>query len=237
MVHRESVSARGNNTMKLLSVNVSLPKKGRHARREVTKGILKKPVRGSVMLRTSNLDRDAQADLVNRGGIHRSASAYSVEHYDYWRRELGRDDFTFGQFGENFTVERMLEDDIYIGDVFRVGHALVEVSHPRPPWFELGIKMGMAQFTKLFLRSGRVGFYLRILAEGEVRAGDTFELVKADPERITVGEMSHLLFFDPENVEGAKRALRIKVLSPAWRSTFEERLIRAGVIGKHDSTP
>jgi MOSC domain-containing protein YiiM len=223
--------------MKLLSVNVSQPKKGRHAHREITTGISKEPVRGSVMLRTSNPDRDAQADLVNRGGIHRSASAYPLEHYDYWQRELGRDDFTFGQFGEDFTVEGMLEDNIYIGDVFRVGHALVEVSHPRPPFFKLGIKMSMAQFPKLFLRSGRIGFYLRVLAEGEVRAGDTFELVKADPVRITVAEMSHLLFFDPENLEGAKRALRITALSPAWRSTFEERLIRAGVIGRHNSTP
>jgi MOSC domain-containing protein YiiM len=223
--------------MKLLSVNVSPTKKGRHARRDVTTGSSKKPVRGSVMLRTSNLERGGQADLVNRGGIYRSASAYPVEHYDYWRRELGRDDLTFGQFGEDFTVEGLLEDDIYIGDVFRVGHALVEVSHPRPPSSKLDIKMGMAQFPKLFLRSGRVGFYLRVLAEGEVRAGNTFELVKADPVRITVGEMSHLLFFDPENLEGAKRALRITALSPAWRSTFEERLIRAGVIDRHDSTP
>ena len=237
MVHRESMSARGSNTMKLLSVNVSLPKKVRHARREVTTGIFKKPVKGSIMLRTSNLDGDGQADLVNHGGIHRAASVYPVEHYDYWQRELARDDFTFGQFGENFTVEGMLEGDIYIGDVFRVGHALVEVSHPRPPCFKLGIKMGMAQFPKLFLRSGRIGFYLRVLAEGEVRAGDTFEFIKADPERITVAEMSHLLFFDSENLEGAKRALLIKALSPAWRSTFEERLIRAGVIGRHDSTP
>ncbi|MDQ3910821.1 MAG: MOSC domain-containing protein [Actinomycetota bacterium] len=222
--------------MKLVSVNVSLPKRGRHARREVATGIFKKPVRGSVMLRTPKPGREGQADLVNRGAIYRSASVYPMEHYDYWRRELGREDLTFGQFGEDFTVEGMLEDDIYIGDVFRAGHALVEVSHPRPPFFKLGIKMGMAQFPKLFLRSGRVGFYLRVLEEGEVRAGDTFELVKADPVRITVAEMSHLLFFDPENLEGAKRALRIKGLSPAWRSTFEERLIRAGIIGKHDST-
>ena len=222
--------------MKLLSVNVWPPKKGRHARRDVTIGRSKKPIRGSVMLRTSNLDRGGQADLVSRGGIYRSASAYPVEHYDYWRRELGRDDFNFGQFGEDFTVEGMLEDDIYIGDVFRVGHALVEVSHPRPPFFKLGIKMGMAQFPKLFLESGRIGFYLRVLAEGEVRAGDTFELVKADPVRITVGEMSHLLFFDPEKLEGAKRALRVTALSPAWRSTFEELLIRAGVVDRHDST-
>jgi MOSC domain-containing protein YiiM len=135
--------------MKLLSVNVSQPKKDRHAHREIKTRILKEPVSGSVMLRASNLDREGPADVVNHGGIYRSASAYSVEHYDYWQRELSRDDFTFGQFGEDFTVEGMLEDDIYIGDVFRVGHALVEVSHPRPPWFELGIKMG----TDLLIKS------------------------------------------------------------------------------------
>ena len=236
MVHRESVSARGNNRMELLSVNVSLPTTVRHARRVVTTGIFKKPVRGSVMLRTLNLDGDGQADLVNHGGVHRAAYVYSAEHYEYWQRELDRDDFTFGQFGENFTVKGMLEDDIHIGDVFRVGHALVEVSQPRPPCFKLGIKMGMAKFPKLFLASGRVGFYLRVLAEGEVRAGDTFELIKADPERITVGEMSHLHFFDQENLEGAKRALRVTALSPGWRSSFEERLIKASATGRHDST-
>ena len=188
------------------------------------------------MLRTLNLDGDGQADLVNHGGVYRAAYVYSAEHYDYWQRELDRDDFTFGQFGENFTVKGMLEDDIHIGDVFRVGHALVEVSQPRPPCFKLGIKMGMARFPKLFLASGRVGFYLRVLAEGEVRAGDPFELIKAGPERITVGEMSHLLFFDQENLEGAKRALRVTALSPGWRSSFEDRLIKASATGRHDST-
>jgi MOSC domain-containing protein YiiM len=99
----------------------------------VPAGIFKKSVKSSVMLRTPNPDRGGQANLVNRGAIYRSASTYLVEHYDYWRRELGRNDFTFGQFGENFTVKGMLEADIYIGDTFRVGHALIEVSHPRPP--------------------------------------------------------------------------------------------------------
>jgi MOSC domain-containing protein YiiM len=223
--------------VKLLSVNVSQPTEIAHGRGTVSTGIFKKPVAGRIMLRALNLDGDGQADLANHGGIHRAAYAYSIENYDYWRRELGRADLGFGQFGENFTVRGMVEDDVHIGDVFRVGDALVEVTQPRPPCFKLGIKMGMARFPKLFLASGRVGFYLRVLDEGEVGAGDVFERVESDPERVTVREMSHLLFFDPENLEGAERALRIRALSPGWRGSFEERLTRAGVIEGRNATP
>jgi MOSC domain-containing protein YiiM len=222
--------------MKLLSVNVSLPKEVPHGRETVSTGIFKEPVGGRIMLRTTNLDGDGQADLENHGGVDRAAYAYSIKNYDHWRRELGRDKFAFGQFGENFTVEGMVEDDIYIGDVFRVGDALVEVSQPRPPCFKLGIKMGMAGFPKLFLASGRVGFYLRVLEEGEVGAGDVFDRVESDPERMTIREISHLLFLEPENLEGARRALRIRALSPGWRDPFEERLIKAGFTDEHDSS-
>jgi len=220
--------------MKLLSVNVSLPREVPHGRKTVSTGIFKEPVEGRVMLRKTNLDGDGQADLENHGGVDRAAYAYSIENYDHWRRELGRDGFAFGQFGENFTVKGMVEDGIHIGDVFRVGDALVEVSQPRPPCFKLGIKMGMAGFPKQFLASGRVGFYLRVLEEGEVGAGDVFERVKSDLERITVREMSRLLFFEPENLEGAKRALRVRALSPGWRDSFEERLAKAGGVDEQD---
>ena len=220
--------------MKLLSVNVSLPKEVPHGREAVSTGIFKEPVAGRVMLRTTNLDGDGQADLENHGGVDRAAYAYSVENYDYWRREIRRDEFTYGQFGENFTVEGMMEDDVHIGDVFRVGDALVEVTQPRPPCFKLGIKMSMARFPKLFLASGRVGFYLRVLEEGEVGAGDLFDRVESDPERMTVREMSRLLFFEPENLEGAKRALRVRALSPGWRGSFRERLVKAGANDKQD---
>jgi MOSC domain-containing protein YiiM len=222
--------------MKLLSVNVSLPKKVPHGRKMVSTGIFKEPIAGRVMLRASNLDGDGQADLENHGGIDRAAYAYSIENYDHWRQELGRNEFAFGQFGENFTVEGMMEDDVHIGDVFRVGDALIEVSQPRPPCFKLGIKMDMAGFPKLFLECGRVGFYLRVLEEGEVGAGDVFELVESDPEQVSVREMSHLLFFEQENLEGAKRALRVTALSPGWRDSFEERLSKAGVTDGHDAT-
>jgi len=222
--------------MKLLSVNVSLPREVAHGSKKVSTGIFKEPLAGRVMLRTSSLDGDGQADLENHGGTYRAAYAYPIENYDHWRRELGRADLTFGQFGENFTVEGMVEDDIHIGDVFRVGDALVEVTQPRPPCFKLGIKMGMAGFPKLFLASGRVGFYLRVLEEGEVSAGDVFEFVEGDPEQVSVREMSGLLFFEPENLEGAKRALRVRALSPGWRDSFEERLSKAGVTDGHDAT-
>lgn len=214
--------------MKLLSVNVSLPKEVSHGSKTVSTGIFKEPVGGRIMLRQTSLDGDGQADLENHGGVDRAAYAYSVENYVHWRRELGRNAFAFGQFGENFTVEGMTEDEVHIGDVFRVGGALVEISQPRTPCFKLGIKMGMPGFPKMFLASGRVGFYLRVLEEGEVGAGDAFERVEIDPERMTVRETSRLLFFEPENLEGAKRALRVRALSPGWRDSFRERLVGAG---------
>lgn len=215
--------------MKLLSVNVSLPKEVPYRDKTTSTGIFKVPVSGRVMLRTLNLDGDGQADLKNHGGIYKAVYAYSIEHYDYWKRELGRNDFTFGQFGENFTVEEMLDDHIHIGDQFRVGTALVEVTQPRVPCFKLGIKMDSAQFPKLFLNSGRLGFYLRVLQEGEVGAGDNIERTTIGPERMTVREVCRLLYFDPQNLEGAKRALRVRALSSEWREPFEERLSRAGI--------
>src|SRR5829696_8331949 len=214
--------------MKLLSLNVSRPREVARGSETVTTGIFKEPVEGRVMLGALNLDGDGQADLVGHGGIYKAVYAYSVENYEYWKRELHRTDLAFGQFGENFTVEGMLEDAVHIGDVFRVGSALVEVTQPRVPCYKLGIKMGLSQFVKMFLASCRVGFYLRVLEVGEFGPGDVLDHVRTDPERMTVREVCHLLYFDPKNLEGAKKALRIRALSPGWRQSFEERLVRAG---------
>ena len=214
--------------MKLLSVNVSPPIEVAHGDETVKTGIFKEPVAGRVLLGTLNLDGDGQADLVGHGGIYKAVYAYSVENYEYWKRELGRTDFAFGQFGENFTVEGMTEDEVHVGDHFRVGGALVEVTQPRVPCYKLAMKMGSRGFEKKFLASGRVGFYLRVLEGGEVGAGDVVDRVRTDPGRITVREMCHLLYFDPENLEGARKALRIRALSPGWRQALEERLARAG---------
>ena len=215
--------------MKLLSVNVSLGKDVPYKGKTVTTGIFKEPVNGRVMLRTLNLDGDRQVDLKGHGGPYKSVCVYSIEQYEHWQRELGRDDFRHGQFGENFTVEGMPDDKTHVGDVFRVGSALVQVTQPRVPCYRLGIKMESPEFPKRFLQSNRVGFYMRVLQEGEVGAGDLIDLVEEDPERITVEEMNRLLYFDPQNVEDAKRALRIDALSPGWRGSFEERLEKAGI--------
>ena len=154
---------------------------------------------------------------------------YSIENYQLWQQELGREDFRHAQFGENFTVAGMLEDQIHVGDVFQVGSARVQVTQPRVPCYKLGIKMGDPGFVKVFLRSCRVGFYLRVLQEGEVGVGDGLELVESDPQEMTVRDICHLYYFDRENLTDCKRAVRIEALSPGWREGFEERLRKAGI--------
>ena len=215
--------------MKLLSVSVSRRKEVPYKGRTVATGIFKEPVSGRVMLRTLNLDGDQQVDLKGHGGVYKAVCVYTTENYEHWARELGRNDFRPAQFGENFTVEGMLEGDIHVGDVFRIGKALVEVTQPRVPCYRLGIKMGDPQFPRIFLQSSRVGFYLRVLEEGDVGAGDAIELVRKDPEDMSVRDVNHLYYFDPGNLEDCKRATRIKALSPGWRDGFLDRLEKAGI--------
>ncbi|MDH3703409.1 MAG: MOSC domain-containing protein [Alphaproteobacteria bacterium] len=218
--------------MKLLSVNVSRPRDISHDGKTVRTGIFKQPIDGRTMLRELNVDGDGQADLVGHGGIHKAGYVYSFENYRYWENELGRSDFEFGQFGENFTVEGMLDDDIHVGDTFRIGGALVEVSQPRVPCFKLGIKMGVLGFEHVLLSSNRIGFYLRVLEEGEVGAGDAIDPVERDPERLSVAKVHNLLYFDLGDLDGARKALRIKALSPGWRGSFEDRVAKADITGK-----
>lgn len=215
--------------MKLLSVNVSLPQAVPYRDGTVLTGIFKKPVGGRVMLRRLNLDGDGQADRAVHGGVDKAAYAYPHEHYAYWSRELGRTDFAFGQFGENFTVEGMPEDVVCIGDVFRIGAATVQVTQPRAPCHKLGIRMGMEAFPKVFMASGRTGFYLKVLEEGAVGAGDAFERIRAGAGGVTVRGLWHLAYVDRENLQGAKEALRIPTLAPEWRRPLEKRLERAGI--------
>ena len=214
--------------MKLISVNVSQPKEVNHNGKVITTSIFKEPVAGRVRLRRLHLEGDGQADLESHGGVNRAVYVYTLENYDFWKKELKRDDFSFGQFGENFTVEGMLEDRIHVGDYFRVGCVLVQVTQPRAPCFKLAIRMNMDKFPKLFLASNRVGFYLRVLEEGEVGAGDDIDLVRTDPNRMTVSEINKLLYFDVNNLIDARRALAIEALSAGWRESFEERLTKAG---------
>jgi MOSC domain-containing protein YiiM len=210
--------------MKLHSVNVSLPKEIVIDGERVMTGIYKEPVAGRVMLRSLNLDGDGQADLQNHGGSYQAVYFYGREHYDYWARELGQDDLAFGQFGENFTVDGMPENEVFVGDVYRVGGAVVQVTQPRVPCFKLAHKMASPRFPKAFLASGRVGFYARVLEEGEVGAGDAIERIATDPERLSIQEVIRFYFFHEGSRETAERALRVPALSPGWRQGFEERM-------------
>lgn len=212
--------------MQLLSVNVSLPKEVQHKRETVLTGIFKKPVQGRVMLRKLNLDGDGQGDLTVHGGVHQAVYVYPFEHYEYWQEKLGRPDLPFGQFGENFTVRGMLEGQIHIGDIFRVGGAMVQVTQPRVPCYKLAMKMQLPQFPKLFMASGRTGFYLRVLQEGEVSAGNVIERLDVDPGSMSVQEVFRLAFIERGHSANAalKKAVELRGLSPGWQSLFEERL-------------
>lgn len=208
--------------MKLISVSVSQPKTIEYRQDVVTTGIYNQAVEGRVQLHELNLEGDGQADLKNHGGIYKAVYAYPHEHYAYWSQELECDDFGYGQFGENFTTEGMLETDVNVGDTYRIGTALVQVTQPRVPCFKLAHKMGIPSFVKTFLKANRSGFYLRVLEEGEVGAGDSIELVTPDPIGMSVAEINHLLYFDKGNVENARRALGIEGMSPGWRGSFED---------------
>ena len=223
--------------MKLLTVSVSLRKEVPYMGKTVATGIFKEPVSGRVMLRTLNLDGDQQVDLKGHGGIYKAACVYSIENYNRWAQELGRNDFKHPQFGENFTVEGMPEDKIQVGDVFKVGDARVEVTQPRVPCYRLGIKMENVQFPKMFLQSCRVGFYFRVLEEGEVGADDSFEPLRRDPAGMSVRDVCHLYYFDRKNLEDCKKVIQIRALSPGWREGFEDRLEKAGIAVDHEKEP
>jgi len=213
--------------MKLLSVNVSLPKEVPFKGKTVRTGIFKEPVDRRVQVKSLNIEGDGQADLMGHGGEFRAVYVYSFDNYPYWERELGRTDFKMGQFGENFTVEGLLDEEVHVGDVFRAGTVLFEVTQPRVPCYKLAMKMGVEGFYNRILESGRLGFYFRVLEEGEVGAGDVIERVKTDPVGMTITQVNRLMYYDKDNLDESKRALQIEALSPGWKTTFEGRLAKA----------
>ena len=215
--------------MKLLAVNVSLPREITVKGKTVRTGIFKEPVDRRVQVKTLNLDGDGQADLIGHGGEMRAVLVYSFENYAHWGTELGRTDFRFGQFGENFTVDGMLDDEIHVGDRFRIGTAVFEVSQPRVPCYKLAIKMRSEGFYHTLLQSGRPGFYFRVLEEGEVGPGDGIHRLSVHPVGMTVRQMSNLLYLEKDDLDNARRALRVEALSPGWRGSFETRLAKAKV--------
>ncbi len=179
---------------RLLSVNVGLPKDVEWQGRIVHTGIWKDPVDGSRMVRRLNIDGDGQGDLAGHGGEQRAVFVYQIESYRYWQENLGRDDFTYGQFGENFTVEGLPDDEVCIGDQYRIGAALLEVTQPRVTCYRVGIRMNEPKMPALLVAHRRPGFYFRVLQEGEVQAGDAIVKVATGPEAMTVAEIDGLLY-------------------------------------------
>ena len=211
--------------MRLASVNVALPRAVAYRGRRVWTGIYKEPVRGRVHAGFLNLEGDRQADLRVHGGRDKALYAYDRDNSRFWEERLRRE-IPPGQFGENLTVEGMKEDEIRLGDQYRIGTAVVEVSEPRSPCFKLGVKMESPAFLKGFLESGRTGFYLRVIEEGDVGAGDVIETVSRDPAGVTVLDATRLLFSRDVDVAVAFRALEIASLSVGLRRAVTERLAR-----------
>ena len=211
--------------MKLLSINVSKPKPIQYGGKTVHTGIFKEPVSGTVMLREKNIEGDGQGDLRVHGGTYKAIYGYPFEHYAYWQQELRRDDLTYGQFGENLTVEGLLEDAVYIGDVFQIGETVrLQITQPRVPCFKLAYKMGLPDFPKEFLESRRVGFYFRVLEEGEITAGDTIARVEVASEPMSVTEIVNLRYFNRDNHAKIAQARKLPALSPSWKRDFTKIL-------------
>jgi len=209
---------------RLLSLNVGLPRDVAWRGKTVRTAIWKFPVDGGRMVRKLNIDGDAQADLAGHGGEQRAVFVYQLDSYDYWKRFLVRDDFSFGQFGENFTVEGHADDEVCIGDRYRIGDAIFEVTQPRVTCYRVGIRMNEPRMPALLVAHRRPGFYFRVLQEGEVGAGDVIAKISDGPERITVAEVDALLYLPGHSREQLERALRIPALSKGWQSSFQAML-------------
>lgn len=210
--------------MKLVSVSVGLPRTVNWKGKPVTTAIFKESVRGRIALRTLNLDGDKQADLSVHGGPAKAVCVYPAEHYDYWASTRSGKVLPWASFGENFTTTGLLEDAVHIGDRFRIGSAQVVVTQPRLPCYKLGIRFGQAEMVKRFGQSRRTGFYLAVLNEGEVEAGDEIELLARDKLQVTVADIVRLYLRDEEDLEKMRRAMQVEALPDGWRNYFAQQI-------------
>ncbi len=218
--------------MKIVSLNVGLPREVLWHGRSVTTGIYKEPVAGRLALRRLNLDGDRQADLTVHGGAYKAVYCYPVEHYQYWKKELPGRELPMGIFGENFTVHGLLEEEVYLGDRFGVGSAEVAVTQPRLPCYKLGVRFGADDIVKRFLASGRGGFYLAVHQEGEVGAGDEIKVISRDANAVPVSEITRLYVlkrWGTEELASLRRALQVAALPEDWKHYFRQRMQKMNV--------
>ena len=207
-----------------MSLNVGMPKDVSWQGRTVFTGVFKDPVSGPRRVRRLNIDGDGQGDRAGHGGEQRAVFVYQIDSYRYWERELGRNDFVYGQFGENFTVEGLGDDEVCIGDRYQIGSALFEVTQPRVTCYRVGLRMNDPRIPALLVSRHRPGFYFRVLEEGEVQAGDDIIKLASGPEQMTVADVDALLYLPGHTRQGLLRALRIPALSPGWQGSFRALL-------------
>ena len=205
---------------KLVSLNVGLPRDITWRGQKIHTGIWKQPVQGRIVVRRLNLEGDGQGDLAGHGGENRAVMVHQTDAYHYWEAQLGRKDFSFGQFGENFTVDGLPDDEVCIGDRYRIGSALFEVTQPRVTCYRVGIRMAEPAMAALLVSHHRPGFYFRVLEEGEVGAGDEITKVADGPQRVTVADIDALLYLPNPSREQLERSLRVPALSPGWKSSL-----------------
>jgi MOSC domain-containing protein YiiM len=217
--------------MKLISVNCGLPKEVLWHGQVVTTSIYKDPVEGRVALRTLNLDGDRQSDLTVHGGKDKAVYCYQLSHYDYWKAEMHDRPLPPGSFGENFTIDGPDDDSIHIGDRFAIGSAEVVVTQPRMPCYKLGIRFESDDMIKRFIESGRTGFYLAVIREGEVGAGDEIRTLSLDPHSVSVSDITRLYMakkYDARDAAMVRQALEVEALTDSWKEFFHEKLTRLG---------
>lgn len=210
--------------MKLLSVNVGLPREIFHEGRSIRTGIFKVPVDSRVRVNALNLAGDQQADLTVHGGPSKAVYAYPAEHYAFWRKELPGVEFSWGGFGENLTTEGVLEKDLNIGDRLCVGSVELMVTEPRLPCFKLAAKFNRDDMVRRFLKSRRTGFYCAVLREGELGAGDSIDFLSRDDNQVSVADITRLFAFDKQDLAGMRRAAELRALPESWRGYFRERV-------------
>jgi MOSC domain-containing protein YiiM len=219
--------------MRVVSVNVGLPREVMWHGRMVITGIFKEPVEGRVAVRRLNLDGDRQADLTVHGGEQKAGYCYSLAHYEYWKKELSGRELPMGMFGENLTIEDgegSLEESVHLGDRYSVGTAEVVVTQPRLPCYKLGVKFGSDDMVKRFLASGRTGFYVAVVREGEVGAGDEMRVIGRETNGVAVSEITRLYVakrYGEAEIRAVRRALQVQEVPEGWKEYFRERLEQA----------
>jgi MOSC domain-containing protein YiiM len=220
-------SGEGQGQMKLMSLNIGLPRNVTWHGRSVTTGIFKEPVQSRVFLRKLNLDGDRQADLSVHGGRDKAVYCYPLAHYDFWKRELPDRELPMGTFGENFTLDDSLEESVHLGDRFSIGSAEVVVTQPRLPCYKLGIRFGADDMVERFFVSRRTGFYLAVTSEGEVGVGDEMRVISRDPSGVPISEVNRLYAgkrYSNADAAWVQRALRVAAFPESWKEHFRQRL-------------